>query len=279
MEVRAHRGVGLRRRAAGRTEARRGSAARVDLQRTRRRGADRPGRALAGWRPVRRTSGRRSALGSRHLRHERRGGRGARRCGRDPASGPALRRALAVHTVVGEEDGGLGTYATLRRGHRGDACVIAEPTAGAIIPANAGALTFRLEIIGRATHGSTRTRGVSAIEKFELITTALRGLERDAQRHGRRRGSPISTWPGRCRSASFGPATGPAPSLTGLVAEGRFGVIAGRAARRCREARSSPRWPRACRIDPWLAEHPVVVTLARRRVREWIAPRRPPPAR
>ena len=27
------------------------------------------------------------------------------------------RAALAVHAVVGEEDGGLGTYATLRRGH------------------------------------------------------------------------------------------------------------------------------------------------------------------
>ena len=30
-----------------------------------------------------------------------------------------LTRPFAVHTVIGEEDGGLGTFATLRRGHTG----------------------------------------------------------------------------------------------------------------------------------------------------------------
>jgi acetylornithine deacetylase len=39
-----------------------------------------------------------------------------------------------VHSVIGEEDGGLGAWATLRRGHRGDVCVIPEPTAGASSP-------------------------------------------------------------------------------------------------------------------------------------------------
>src|SRR3712207_422205 len=35
---------------------------------------------------------------------------------------------FAVHFVVGEEDGGLGAYATLARGHTGEACIIPEPT-------------------------------------------------------------------------------------------------------------------------------------------------------
>ena len=39
-----------------------------------------------------------------------------------------LRGDLVLATVVGEEDGGLGTYALLRRGWRADACVIPEPT-------------------------------------------------------------------------------------------------------------------------------------------------------
>ena len=43
-------------------------------------------------------------------------------------AGVRLRGRLAVHFVVGEEDGGLGAFGTLRRGHTGDACVIAEPT-------------------------------------------------------------------------------------------------------------------------------------------------------
>ena len=53
---------------------------------------------------------------------------------------------MALHGVIGEEDGGLGAWATLRRGHLGDVCVIPEPTAQAVVTANAGALTFRLEV-------------------------------------------------------------------------------------------------------------------------------------
>ena len=34
-------------------------------------------------------------------------------------AGIRLSRPYAVHLVVGEEDGGLGAFATLERGHRG----------------------------------------------------------------------------------------------------------------------------------------------------------------
>ena len=71
---------------------------------------------------------------------------------------------FAVHLVVGEEDGGLGAYATLARGHTGDACVIPEPTDLRLVTANAGSLTFRIEVPGQATHGSTRYEGHSAID-------------------------------------------------------------------------------------------------------------------
>ncbi|MEV4897699.1 M20/M25/M40 family metallo-hydrolase, partial [Nonomuraea sp. NPDC055795] len=42
-------------------------------------------------------------------------------------SGVRLARPLAVHCVVSEEDGGLGAFATLARGHTGEAAVITEP--------------------------------------------------------------------------------------------------------------------------------------------------------
>ena len=61
-------------------------------------------------------------------------------------SGVRLRGDLLLASVQGEEDGGLGTFAMLQRGWRADACVIPEPTALDIIPANSGALTFRLRI-------------------------------------------------------------------------------------------------------------------------------------
>jgi len=82
----------------------------------------------------------------------------------------ALRRAaislagdVLLACVVGEEDGGLGSYALLRRGWRADACVIPEPTSLELVPACAGALTFRLRVRGHATHASRRTEGVSAL--------------------------------------------------------------------------------------------------------------------
>ena len=74
-------------------------------------------------------------------------------------SGIRLAGTLALHSVVGEEDGGLGAWATLRRGHRGDAAVILEPTGGTVHTANAGALTFRIEVAGRASHGPPATWG------------------------------------------------------------------------------------------------------------------------
>ena len=82
------------------------------------------------------------------------------------AAGLRLRRPYAVHLAVGEEDGGLGAFATLKRGHRGEACVIAEPTSGTVTTANAGALTFEIVVAGRATHASTSYAGVSAFDAY-----------------------------------------------------------------------------------------------------------------
>ena len=174
------------------------------------------------------------------------------------ASGTALRRSLAVHTVIGEEDGGLGTFATLRRGHRGDACVVAEPTAGAIVPANAGALTFRLEITGRATHGSTRTRGVSAVDKLEVITQALRGLEEARNERVDERFAHLDlAWPLSIGTVRAGDWASTVPDR--LVAEGRYGVMSGEplaAARSALEAAVAA----AAQADQWLCDHPVAVT-------------------
>ena len=93
------------------------------------------------------------------------------------ASGVRFEKRFALHQVVSEEDGGLGAFATMKRGHTGEACVITEPTSGRIVVANAGALTFEIRVPGRAAHGSTRYEGVSAFEAFWPIHAALRELE------------------------------------------------------------------------------------------------------
>ncbi|MFC0626816.1 ArgE/DapE family deacylase [Kribbella deserti] len=172
------------------------------------------------------------------------------------AAGIELARPIAVHTVVGEEDGGVGTFATLRRGHRGDACLIAEPTAGRVIPANSGSLTFRLEVSGLATHGSTRTRGVSAIDAFERVNAALRELEtaRNADPHPLLAhldlANPLSV--GLIRAGDWA-STVP----DSLITEGRYGVRLGEdvaAAKKAFEAAV------ASVDDEWLRKNPVKVT-------------------
>ena len=93
------------------------------------------------------------------------------------AAGARLRGQVSAHFVVSEEDGGLGAFGTLLRGYTGDACIITEPTSGALMTANAGALTFRIDVPGQATHGSTRYAGVSAIDAYLPIHRALARLE------------------------------------------------------------------------------------------------------
>jgi acetylornithine deacetylase len=80
--------------------------------------------------------------------------------------------------VPSEEDGGLGTFAALERDDRFDACLIPEPTGFAVVCAQAGALTFRGTVHGRAAHAAVRLEGRSAIDRYVAIHSALAAHER-----------------------------------------------------------------------------------------------------
>lgn len=137
-----------------------------------------------------------------------------------------LRGQVAVHFVVSEEDGGLGAFGTLQRGHTGDACVITEPTGGSLMVANAGALTFRIEVPGKATHGSTRYAGVSAIDAYLPVHAALARLEarRNVDTDPLMSAYPIP-YPLSVGTVQAGDWASSVPDL--LVAEGRLGVALG----------------------------------------------------
>jgi len=83
--------------------------------------------------------------------------------------------------VPGEEDGGTGTLAAIRRGWTGDHVIITEPTAKSdelrLVVAHGGALTYSIEVPGRAAHAATRRLGESALDHLWTIHRALRGLE------------------------------------------------------------------------------------------------------
>ncbi|MCD0450635.1 ArgE/DapE family deacylase [Actinocorallia sp. API 0066] len=168
-----------------------------------------------------------------------------------------LRGDVLLACVVGEEDGGVGSYGLLERGWRADACVIAEPTGLDAVPANAGALTFRLRVPGRAAHASRRDRGVSAVEKLWPVFGALRELESrrnaDVDPLMRRWALPYAIEVGTVHAGDW------SSSVPGeLVAEGRIGVSLDETPEAARAALEEA-VAAACAADPWLRENPVDV--------------------
>ncbi len=164
---------------------------------------------------------------------------------------------LILAAVQGEEDGGMGTFALLERGWRADACVIPEPTGLDIAPANGGSLTFRLRVHGFAAHGSMRTAGVSAVEKFWPVFGALRDLE--ARRNAV--ADPIMArwdvpYPIEVGAVRGGDWASSVPDI--LVAEGRYGVALGESVEAARAALEAA-VAEACDSDAWLCDHPVEI--------------------
>ena len=174
------------------------------------------------------------------------------------AAGVTLERPLAVHSVMSEEDGGLGAFATMLRGHRGDAAVITEPTTGRIVTACAGALTFRIEVAGKAAHGSTRLSGVSAFDSFLGIDSAIKRLEAERNANPdplfRNYQMPFGISIGRLSAGNWSSSV-----PESLVAEGRMGVLLGEDPADAR-ADFEERVAAACAKDAWLTDNPAVVT-------------------
>jgi acetylornithine deacetylase len=85
---------------------------------------------------------------------------------------------VVVQCVSSEEDGGLGTFAELERDAAFDAALIPEPSGFALVCAQAGALTFKGVIRGRAAHAAQRLEGCSALDRYIPVHAALADHER-----------------------------------------------------------------------------------------------------
>lgn len=189
--------------------------------------------------------------------------------------GITLRGDLMVNSVTGEENGGLGTMSTILHGYRPDGVVIPEPTHLSLAIASGGSLVYRITVTGKAAHGASRNKGVSAVEKFIPIFQDLLAWEAERQEtvhhplydHYENK-FPIST--GIVRAGDWASTV---PDK--LVAEGRLGFIPGEemedmmAATRQRIAAVAER-------DDWLREHPPLVEFVSGQfIAEEIAPDHP----
>jgi acetylornithine deacetylase len=173
-------------------------------------------------------------------------------------AGVRLKGRLVVESVIGEEDGGVGTLATVLRGYRADGAIVAEPTELIVAPAQAGAFNFRVTIPGKAAHGCVREEGVSAIAKFFPIHEALMTLERE--RNERHQDALYARYrlPNALCIGSVRAGTWASSVAESLVFEGRYGIAVGEdqsAARRAFEEAVA----RAAHADEWLREFPPVV--------------------
>jgi acetylornithine deacetylase len=84
-----------------------------------------------------------------------------------------------LQSVVSEEDGGLGTFASLRRLGGADGALIPEPTSLQLVLTQAGALTFEGIVHGRSAHAAFRLEGESAIDRYLPLHQALHELEQE----------------------------------------------------------------------------------------------------
>lgn len=173
-------------------------------------------------------------------------------------AGIRLGGSLLVQSVAGEEDGGMGTLAAIVRGHTADGAIVLEPTAMVVAPAQAGALSFRITVRGRAAHGALRTDGIDPLERFSLIHDALRTLER--RRNERLRHPLFADYPvpyaicvGKVHAGLWASTV-----AESLVMEGRYGVGIGEDCdAACAELESAV--AEVAGRDEWLRAHPPAV--------------------
>lgn len=174
-------------------------------------------------------------------------------------SGIPLYGSLSLQSVIGEEDGGLGTFASLLRGHRGDAAIICEPTGLKLIPAQAGALTFLVRVPGRSAHACMRLEGISAIEKYLDIHRALLVLEK--QRNQKVEHPLLSKldlpYPLNIGRIQAGNWSSSVPEE--LLFEGRIGVAVGESSASVREQFAAT-LKQLAEADPWLKDHPPTIS-------------------
>lgn len=166
---------------------------------------------------------------------------------------------LRFAAVSGEEDGGTGTLAAIRRGYCGDYVLLAEPTSGPrgpeIVVAHGGALTYSITVTGRSAHGATPGEGESALDHFWTIYRSLRDLEQEVNAAEgnelmRAIGVPYATNVGIIRGGTWASNV-----MESLTAELRVGVALHETIEQA-ERRFTATLREAISCDPWLSLHP-----------------------
>jgi len=165
---------------------------------------------------------------------------------------------LAVELIAGEETTGLGTVASLELPFDRLASIVIEPTSGAVVTVNSGAIFFTVEVAGRAVHTSVPWRGEDAVRKIVAIYEALHELGEtrgQTHRHPSMEHLPSSV-PMVVGTLSGGGWRAALPAHASM--SGRIGVLPGEPVDDVKNAVLETIAAVSAK-DSWLMEHPPIV--------------------
>ena len=177
--------------------------------------------------------------------------------------GVSLRGDVVFQSVVDEEAGGPGTHAALERGHRAEAAIVLEPTAGAIMPVEGGVEWLRVVVRGVGGHSAVRYRSVhaggqgtavNAIEKAAKLLAAVQELERY---WGNTKVHPLM--PKGITTINPGMISGGSPALSNMAERCELGLsLKYLPSERAEDVRREfeAYIAAVAAIDPWLRNHP-----------------------
>lgn len=190
------------------------------------------------------------------------------------SAGVQLNGDLVLQAVVGEEVGDhtCGTTAVLERGYVTDAAVVGEPTSLGIAPVAPGLLWFSVTVTGKQAHSGLRgltihptldgsSLGVNAIDKGFHVFQEMRQLENEwaeTKRHPLFAPGYFAILPGVVRGSPTGISV---PfSLADSMTIEYCAYHDPRDDSETVKAQISERIARAASNDPWLREHPPIVS-------------------
>jgi succinyl-diaminopimelate desuccinylase len=105
-------------------------------------------------------------------------------------TGAELHGRIGLTLVPGEETGGEHGSAWLARegllGRGGIGMLLAEPTSGVVWNANRGAISLRVEVLGKSAHVGLQHQGENAFERVHRVVERLQHLKHEVEQRSTR---------------------------------------------------------------------------------------------
>src|SRR3990172_2784630 len=173
--------------------------------------------------------------------------------------GLEMRGDVIVECTVDEERTGLGTLACVERGYRADAGICCETSDMQVMPACIGRMWFTIRLSGKPAGISARWEGVSSIEKGIKLVQAVEDLERMRIQDLHHPLFPDNRGALPCAVTMFNAGTFPSITPERAVLRGSMGLMPYEDPEQV-EAQLREQIMRVAAADPWMRDHPPVLT-------------------